>query len=89
MAIAVHGNADTFSSNATKPFQLVPIAYNGDGNVRAMGNISAGLPNMSALVHCHLCHELIKVANHPYNKHHSSHYTKIGALQIPKDTAGL
>lgn len=87
MAETVHGNSDTFSLNATKLFRHVRIAYNEDGNAQAMARTYAGLPNMSALVHCRMRPELIKVANHLYNKHHSSsHYTKIGALQARKDS---
>jgi hypothetical protein len=89
LANAVNVNADTFSSNVTKPFQLVRAVYNVVGNAPAMGKTYAGLPNMSALVHCRLRRELIKVANHPYNQHHSSHYAKIGGLQIRSQSTCL
>jgi hypothetical protein len=89
LANAAHAKPDTLSSNATKPVQHVQIVYNADGNALAMARTYAGLPNMSALVHHRLRQELIKVANRPCNKYHSSHYTKIGALQTRKVSAYL
>lgn len=85
LAITIHSNPDTFSSNATKPSQHVLTVYNVAGNARAMARIYAGLPNMSALVHCRLRHEPNDVAIYQYNEHHSSHRTQIGALQAWKD----
>ena len=85
----IHLEADRRSSNATKPLQSVQTVYDGDGNVRAMENIYAGLPSTSALVHYRLCHRGVKVAHHPCNKHYSNHCPMDGTLQTRMDSGNL